>query len=698
MKIELLEIKNFRGIREARFHPLGDTIVIAGPNGSGKSCVFDAIRFLKSLYGGYQQNEVHHFLGEFQLNPSNMGKDVLRLFNDKTALLQITISISFSDEEKSYLTHNANELLSDVIWRSMYPEAFSYGFYSAVQYSAQFRERLPEVQQKVAEMLPAFTGELSQPTCSGQLTATPAGELQLLNSLLLSVAFNAYRPPHLGVIDYHGPLRMYTRENVQNITLSFEQNTQEQKKQTALYNYNAKYGNVKGEMAAAYVKDALSKKANPALDGDSSLTETLESLFLHFFPDKKFSGPEATKEGNLNFPVRIGDNSFHDLDELSSGEKEVLYGYLRMRNSAPKHSIILLDEPELHLNPRLISGLPQFYRQHLSLALHNQMWLVSHSDALLREVVGREGYDVFHMLPATSTGVSGQQLRRLTLNEELEAAIVDLVGDVAAYRPGAKAVILEGSGDSAFDRKMVGNLFPELANSVNLISGANKVRVQALVEVLDRAQKKGDFPTRFFAIVDRDLHLNRVTQSHLNQFSWDAYHIENYLMQPKFISQVLQALDHAGPTDESAILDSLRAAAREVLPKVVRHALMDFANKAIVGAIDVGVDPAAEDIAGSISAAVERSLTRMTKKAQEELKADHLAEKRLEIEAEFNSNFGDGSWLRTLPGREILKRYVERERLPVGYDPFRNLVLGRMTDDNYQPAGMKAVVDQVLAA
>ncbi len=61
----------------------------------------------------------------------------------------------------------------------------------------------------------------------------------------------------------------------------------------------------------------------------------------------------------------------------------MLYGYLRIRNAAPKHSVLLIDEPELHLNPRLIKGLASFYHRHLGKALGNQLWLVTHSDALI---------------------------------------------------------------------------------------------------------------------------------------------------------------------------------------------------------------------------------------------------------------------------------------------------------------------------
>ncbi|WP_121744827.1 AAA family ATPase [Natronorubrum halophilum] len=46
MKIEELQINNFRGITELEKQPKGDNIGLIGPNGSGKSSVMDAIDFL----------------------------------------------------------------------------------------------------------------------------------------------------------------------------------------------------------------------------------------------------------------------------------------------------------------------------------------------------------------------------------------------------------------------------------------------------------------------------------------------------------------------------------------------------------------------------------------------------------------------------------------------------------------------------
>ncbi len=279
--------------------------------------------------------------------------------------------------------------------------------------------------------------DLAKREIVGRIEITPDGEVLIRESRLLTVAFTNYKPQQIGVIDFHGAQRHYGREIIQGINLSLDQ-ANRQYSQHTLYNYNNKYNNVKSEMAGGFVKELLAEKAAPGRPSPYPLSSTLKELFEAFFPEKTFLGPQPTTDGSLAFPVITPTGTEHDLDELSSGEKEILYGYLRIRSSAPRDSIILLDEPELHLNPRLIRGLPEFYRKHLGEALHNQLWLVTHSDALIREAVGKPGFNVFHMLPCGPEVTGTSQLRPLTVTKDLEMAMADLVGDLAAYRPGGK--------------------------------------------------------------------------------------------------------------------------------------------------------------------------------------------------------------------------------------------------------------------
>lgn len=695
MKIQELSIRNFRGIREVGMSNLGDMVIIAGQNGSGKSCIFDAVRLLKSAYGGYQANEWHHWMGEFQINLSSRSSDFQPIFNDSTKPLHIACDFKLSDAECGFIKENADELLREKIWRTILPEAYGWGGPQFARFAAQFRDREPEVARRAAEEKPILIDEITKQKARGKLEIRPGSFPSFTRSIALEVIFSNFRPSEMGVIDYHGAQRHYGRENVQGINLNLDANEQ-QRSQSALYNYASKYNNVKGEMAASYVKEILAEQAGVPKASQSTLTRTLTELFQTFFPEKQFFGPRPTLDGLLKFPVVTQNGSSHDLDDLSSGEKEVLYGYLRIRNSAPRFSIILLDEPELHLNPRLIRALPAFYKKHLGQELDNQIWLITHSDALLREVVGRNGYDVFHMLPSGSLPDGESQLKSLRADRDLELALIDLVGDLASYRPGGKVVILEGGGDSEFDLKAVSALFPEIAESVNLISGSNKARVKALHETLKAAEDKGSLPFQFYCITDLDSDPPS-TANATRSFQWDAYHIENYLIDGKYIARTLETLKLHGEQEEQ-IWVQLRQCAEESIPSLVRHELSEHVNVQLLGAIRVGGAPAAPNAASALAESISASTNRINALANNELKRESLEAHEAKIRERFEAELANGGWIRTFRGRDVLRRFAGKHCAGTSYEVFRNVLLSKMKDDGFKPKGMKAVIDGVIGA
>src|SRR5262249_28073200 len=148
------------------------------------------------------------------------------------------------------------------------------------------------------------------------------------------------------------------------------------------------------------------------------------------------------------------------------------------------------------------------------------------------------------------------QLKPLLASADLELVLLDLVGDLATFRPAGKVIIFEGGGDSDFDQRVTSMLFPKLQESANLISGSNKARVRALHEVLNRASSKGHLPFKFFAVCDRDS--ERIEgEPAVNLFSWDVYHVENYLLEPKCISRVLSSLGLENAPTGDAVGDEL---------------------------------------------------------------------------------------------------------------------------------------------
>lgn len=561
-------------------------------------------------------------------------------------------------------------------------------------FAAQFRDREPEVAERAKAEYGALMSELAAPIVRGEFYIPPGETPRIEPSLVLSIVFSTFRPTEIGVIDYHGAQRHYGREQVQGINLNLDANEQ-QRSQSALYNYANKYTNVKGEMAASYVKEILAEQAGIARSSQSSLTNTLKDLFSTFFPDKTFLGPQPTTEGGLRFPVETPSGNQHDLDELSAGEKEILYGYLRIRNSAPRFSIILLDEPELHLNPRLIRGLPQFYARHLGESLGNQIWLVTHSDALLREVVGRTNYNVFHMLSCANAPSGQSQLRPLSATADLDLALVDLVGDLASYRPGGKVVIFEGGGDTDFDQRVTSTLFPELQEQANLISGSNKIRVRALQETLENAAQKGKLPFQFFSVTDRDSGPPAQPTS-INVFSWDVYHIENYFLEPRFIARVLSSVNMGSTLTEETIWDELRQCAQDTLPQLIRHELAETANLALVGAINTKTDPKAADLANQLHLSITRSLERISSLCSDTLTKDALETHESSLRLKYVESLADGTWISKYRGRDVLKRFAGKHAPSVSYEVFRNLLLSQMKDQGHRPNGMSLVVERIL--
>ena len=95
------------------------------------------------------------------------------------------------------------------------------------------------------------------------------------------------------------------------------------------------------------------------------------------------------------------------------------------------------------------------------------------------------------------------QIHVVSAEEEMEAAILELVGDMAAYRPGAKVVFFEGE-DSDFDLRMVTRLFPDAEKAMNFVSGGNRNRVERLHRILDETINAGTIPAKIYSIVDKD--------------------------------------------------------------------------------------------------------------------------------------------------------------------------------------------------
>ena len=669
MKIERLEIHNFRAIENVVIEADSPMVVIAGPNGCGKSCVLDAIRLVKSIYGGYADNEYGLWLGEFQIEP-NSPNSMKKILRDKDKEARIHITLSLHDSEKNFLLSEADELGERTAVQNIMPNVPYEQWRRRIQASGQQGQRIVQLIETYSKQLAVSLKEqLSLSVFVGKLTIHSNGRTSLSASIVLQAAWGIYEPQHLGIVDYHGPQRHFSRENVGNVNLNLKTKDQSER-QSALYNYAAKYANIKTQMATEYVLYALRQQ------GDSStstinrelLSDTLKELFRKFFPGKEFRGVTANTDGELEFEVTVKGSGKHDINDLSSGEKEILFGYLRLRNNAQHNSIILLDEPELHLNPKLIQGLPQFYEQHVAMELNNQIWTVTHSDAFLREAISSGGPKVYHMTEADSQSSGRNQIVEISGRQEEDKAVLEIIGDIAGYRPGGKIVVFEGEG-SEFDKKMTATLFPTHDRKMNFVSGGNKATVRRMHELLE-AQSTGQRTT--FSIVDKDDDTRNDVDEERGMYTWDVYHIENYLLEPSVILKVLKRISLDGSTFERDV--DVEAPLRSIAEKQVESMVEDWVRRLAHKKIGEAIKLRGGTEDGALAAAkVGRNVCESAKRISD-LAAHELSENVLSAIATKRRDLlntaiqtPNNDWKKVFRGRDILKRFVHIYARKTGY-------------------------------
>ena len=691
MKINALEIDNFRAIDHVEIASDSTMVVIAGPNGCGKSCVLDAIRLAKSAYGGYDPNEFRNWFGEFQIDP-NSPTDMKKVLRDKSRSARIRVLVSLQATEADYLRANADDIGERTAVSIFLPGVIFEEWRQRLQASGQRAQQLfGQIENLAASISKNLTQSATNTNHEGVLDIRRDGNIILAANPVLQAVWSIYDPQSVGIVDYHGPQRHFSRENVGQVHLSLK--TQEEgQKQSVLYNYGAKYSNIKTQMATEFVIHALRQQAgDDSLSGRQLLSETLQELFKRFFPGKDFQGVTANEHGELEFAVTVQGSDKHDINDLSSGEKEILFGYLRLRNSAQRNSIILLDEPELHLNPKLIQGLPQFYEKHVGTDLDNQIWTVTHSDAFLREAISSSGTRVLHMREATPELVGQNQIQEISGRKEEENAILELIGDIAGYRPGGKVVVFEGEG-SEFDKRMTAKLFPAFDRKMNFVSGGNKATVRRLHAVLDA---EADRSRVTFSIVDRDDASQEDADEVRGMYTWDVYHIENYLLEPAVILEVLNrtSLDGTAFESEREVEDALQTIAQEQTDTMVEDWVRAKAHSAIRNAIRLkdgrqGIDPASK-----VASKVYESASRVSLLVKDELSPERLecvaAERRQALQAALRD---ETEWKRVFRGRDILSTFASRYGKGLSYQAMRDMIVNAMSERGHRPPGMLRIL------
>ena len=166
----------------------------------------------------------------------------------------------------------------------------------------------------------------------------------------------------------------------------------------------------------------------------------------------------------------------HTIDQLSSGEQEVLGLMYFVRRLSARGGVLLIDEPELHLHPSLQRAL---FSALETTADRAQVWIATHSPRL---ITAAPLDAIVHIVPAKGDGAN--QSSRASDETDRMRLLEDLgVHPIEALQSDA-LLVLEG----ATDVQRLSALLPlELGRTVTFIAGNG-------VETVVRMLNDGEIP------------------------------------------------------------------------------------------------------------------------------------------------------------------------------------------------------------
>ena len=397
-------------------------------------------------------------------------------------------------------------------------------------------------------------------------------------------------------------------------------------------------------------------KENPEKTGADALTKypdpfaPYQAMFERLLPGKTLEpiDPKAPKE----FHYRVRNSGPMPFGTLSSGEQEVVKVAFDLVWKRITHSVIMIDEPELHLHPtltfRLIETLKEFGGGT------NQLFLFTHSSDLISTY-----YATGNVFFVDTSNEGQNQAHKLSGLSAAHASVTRAASsNLGMFAVGKRLIFIEGK-EASVDRlvyhKVAQSAFPD--SYVLPIGSVDNV--MALRNVVDEIAT-AIFGIDLFLIRDRDgLPDQLITTLEQNQRfrCLPRRHIENYLLDEDVLSEVAGAFylgaDKRDPANIRSELE--RIASGAVMSSVLWNVRETIR---VLGAVDQptvrDVDTQTPDqLADGISNQVSQSIAGISDALGDDQIRSMVASEHATIVTSLQSS----RWIQVLPGKIIFARF-----------------------------------------
>ncbi len=390
-------------------------------------------------------------------------------------------------------------------------------------------------------------------------------------------------------------------------------------------------------------EEVLKKRPHPL--------EKYKDIFGQLLPGKTLqdinpANPNQFQYKDINStPLQFG--------SLSSGEQEVVKIIFDIARKDIKDSVIIVDEPELHLHPTLAFKLVETLK---STGAHtNQFIFLTHSVDLISTYYSTG--DVY-FIDAEQTGTN--QAHRLSELDHTHKELVKLMRDnLGLFAVGKKLVFIEGE-DSSADRLIYHAIAQKLLPEAKIISAGSVTNIINL-NSFEQQIRESIFGIDLYMIRDRD----GLSLKQINSFEESGKikclprrHIENYLLDPGILFKVAERLCLT-TTNPELSEEFIKTTIKAIAGNTLKYALLQNTKEHLklnyhfkIPTVKDLEQKTLNDIKNGILDGVANSLQELSDNLSKEMLGNWIDEEKTRLEKALE----DETWVNTFPGKNVFSK------------------------------------------
>lgn len=405
------------------------------------------------------------------------------------------------------------------------------------------------------------------------------------------------------------------------------------------------------------------RKGNPK---NKDSLEEIRKFFDDFFSPMKFKDVFIDRSPfQFAISTLLGDI---DIDDLSSGEKEILNIFIRFHQLKPKGAVILFDEADAHLHPDLDRRYLHVIKR---LGEGNQIILTTHSP----EMMMAAGTESLYTILKEALPNNGNQLIRVTEEESLHNALSELMGSRGIISINQRIIFIEGQ-EASSDREIFEALYPPSEYNVSFIPAGNSLIVRNISEKVNHLLTTATGFQNYFSIIDGDV--ERLTDDPTEGkrlFRLPVYHVENFLLDETIILQASQSI--LGSKCPFSKQEEITSELKELL---LSDAHLKPYTKALLDARISNLAKCAYD-----------SVYENTENPCAIQKIPSFAEMEDITREKLKKHIESDVWRSKCKGRELLRAYCGKHNMK--YEHFKNVMISLMKSP---PEGLSIIMNKIL--